>query len=115
MFKFNVLMIIIPCCLALFGCSNISSLTKVHRIQIVQGNIFTQKDLDKLRPRMTKRQVNYIMGTPLILDPFDSDIWGYYYSIEAQGIAPKKVQITLSFKDNVLVDVEGDLQPEAFQ
>ena len=48
---------------------------------------------------MTRRQVIYVMGTPLVIDPFNSDTWGYYYGVEVKKSRKKYEQnIILSLK-----------------
>lgn len=51
--------------LALAGCS----FPGVYKIDIQQGNVVTQDMIDQLRPGMTRRQVRFIMGNPLIQTP----------------------------------------------
>ncbi|GLS26851.1 outer membrane protein assembly factor BamE [Marinibactrum halimedae] len=61
------------------GCSYLK-FPGVYRITIQQGNVVTQEMVDQLEMGMTKRQVRYVLGTPLIDDPFNHDRWDYYYS-----------------------------------
>jgi len=53
---------------------------KVHKLDIQQGNVVTQEMVDKLRPGMTRAQVRYVLGTPLVTDSFHQDRWDYFYS-----------------------------------
>ncbi len=46
---------------------------------IQQGNVLTASAIDELKVGMTRRQVSYVLGTPLIADPFHQDRWDYYY------------------------------------
>lgn len=95
--------------LLLAGCSILS----VHKINIDQGNIVTQDIINDLKIGMTKRQVIYVLGTPLIVDPFSPDRWSYYYAVELNNRTKRYEQkVTLIFEDNTLVTIEGDLQPE---
>jgi outer membrane protein assembly factor BamE len=41
--------------------------------------------LDKLKPGMTPAQVRFILGTPLVVDPFHKDRWDYVYRLERGG------------------------------
>ena len=63
------------------GCSNIDSLgfPGVHKIDIQQGNLFTDEMVELLRPGLTQRQVQYVMGTPLVVDTFNPNHWDYVY------------------------------------
>ena len=85
---------------------------KVYRIDIPQGNIVTQEMVDKLQPGMNKRQVRFVMGSPLILDTFEPERWDYLRSME-EGRKKKRTQqrISLYFENDLLVRMEGDLAP----
>lgn len=52
----------------------------VYRIDIQQGNILAQKDIDKLRPGLTKKQVVFVLGSPVVDDAFSDNHWTYLYS-----------------------------------
>ena len=67
--------------LALAGCS----FPGVYKIDIQQGNVVTQDMIDQLRPGMTRRQVRFIMGNPLIQDTFNTNRWDYLYSLQPGG------------------------------
>jgi outer membrane protein assembly factor BamE len=67
--------------------------------------------VDQLRPGMTKRQVAFIMGTPLLTDPFHDRRWDYLYSNEPGGEARMQKQITLVFENDELAGLQGDFRP----
>ena len=46
------------------------TLPGVYKIDVIQGNVITQEMINQLRPGMDKRQVKFILGTPLLVDPF---------------------------------------------
>lgn len=96
--------------LLLGGCGNVSSFRfpGVYRIDIPQGNIITQDMIDQLRPGLTKRQVNFILGTPLIRDTFDQDRWDYVYSYQPGGGERLQERLAVFFEDGALVRFEGD-------
>ena len=52
----------------------------VYKINVEQGNIVTPEMVAQLKPGMTRRQVKFILGTPLVEDTFDIDRWDYIYS-----------------------------------
>jgi outer membrane protein assembly factor BamE len=83
----------------------------MYRQDIQQGNIVTQEMINKLRPGMARRQVQYIMGTPILVDVFHQDRWDYYYSMKKGGEAAVRERISLYFKDNKLTKIEGDFRP----
>jgi len=103
--------------LALSACSSGSfdrlraSLPGVYRMDIHQGNIVTQEMVDQLKPGMNQRQVAFILGTPLIKDPFNDHRWDYLYSNEPGGQARMQKRITLVFENDELVGLQGDFRP----
>ncbi len=82
----------------------------VHKVDIQQGNVITQKQLSALKVGMSKRDVRYILGTPLVVDPFHSDRWDYYYSFK-QGSNKdfEKRRITVVFEEEKLARIDGDV------
>ena len=83
----------------------------VYRLDIQQGNILAQKDIDKLRLNLTKNQVMFVLGTPVIDDGFSDDKWVYLYSYrnsKANITTTKKLE--LHFKDDKLVQAAGDYE-----
>lgn len=97
----------------LSACSGIGSLDfpGVYKISIPQGNIITQDMVDQLRPGMTKRQVIFVMGTPLVRDPFHQDRWDYIYSFQPGGGIRGQERVTVFFRDDQLVSFTGDFVP----
>ena len=82
----------------------------VYRVDIQQGNVVDQAMINKLRPGMDKKQVKYIMGTPLITDTFHNDRWDYLYSFEPGRGEREQRRITLFFKEDKLDRVDGNIQ-----
>lgn len=101
--------------LLLAGCGNVSSFRfpGVYRLDIPQGNIITQDMVDQLRPGLTKRQVNFILGTPLIRDTFDQDRWDYVYSYQPGGGERVQERLVVFFEDGALVSFGGDFTQSA--
>lgn len=83
----------------------------VYKIGIPQGNIITQEMVDQLRPGMTKRQVIFVMGTPLVRDPFHQDRWDYIYSYQPGGGERGQERVTVFFENDLLVSFTGDFVP----
>ncbi len=98
------ILVLICAVLALSACS----FPGVYRIDIPQGNIITQEMVDQLRPGLTKRQVNFIMGTPLIRDTFDQDRWDYVYSFQPGGGERAQERLTVFFENGELTRFVGD-------
>ena len=92
----------------LAGCS----FPGVYKIDIQQGNVVTQDMIDQLRPGMTRRQVRFIMGNPLINDTFHANRWDYLYSIQPGGGARQQERVSLMFdSSDHLVGLAGDFMP----
>jgi len=105
-----LLLISIP----LISCSTTTyHIPGVYRIDIQQGNIFDQNMIDQLRPNMTKRQVLYIMGSPMLIDIFHKDRWDYIHLEQLAGKRHKQQKLSLLFNENLLVGVQGDYKPSA--
>lgn len=101
--------------LLLAGCKQVPQVTVPtlpglgpHKIDIQQGNVITQEMIDKLQPGMTRNQVRFILGTPLLVDPFRTDRWDYVYSMKKGGEVIEQRQLKVFFADDKMVRVEGD-------
>jgi outer membrane protein assembly factor BamE len=94
--------------LALAGCS----FPGVYKIDIQQGNVVTQDMIDQLRPGMTRRQVRFIMGNPLIQDTFHANRWDYLYSLQPGGGERQQERMSIFFNESdQLVSLSGDFMP----
>lgn len=97
--------------LMLSACSSLE-FPWVYKISVQQGNILDQEDIDQLEIGMTKRQVQFVMGSPLLVDTFNPDRWDYYYSkLDGKGKVMKK-RFTVIFEDDRYVRHEGDYAPK---
>lgn len=88
----------------LAGCS-----VKPYKIDIQQGNVVTQEMIAKLRPGMTRQQVKYVLGTPLVADAFHPERWDYFYKFDKAGNPADQRRLTLVFKDDQLDRIVGDV------
>ena len=77
-----------------------------HKIDIQQGNAISTETLNKVQPGMDRDQVRFILGTPLLTDPFHQDRWDYYYSMRKGRKEPERYGATLYFKGNALDRIE---------
>ena len=84
----------------------------VYRINVLQGNIVDQEMVDQLKPQMTRRQVRFVLGTPIIEDTFNADRWDYLYVLRLGNKQLLRSQLTIIFEGDVLIDVQGDLVGE---
>ena len=85
----------------------------VYRIDVQQGNVVEQQMLDRLEIGMERSKVRFIMGTPLLVDPFSRDRWDYVYRLRRGSGETIAQRVTLYFVDDRLARVEGDLASEA--
>ncbi len=87
----------------------LSGCLSVYKVEVQQGNVVTQEMVDKLKPGMSRSQVRFVMGTPLVIDPFHPDRWDYYYYLRRSNeSAGENQRVTVVFKDDNLVAVQGD-------
>ena len=87
----------------------LSGCSWVYKVEIQQGNVVTQEMIDKLKPGLTRSQVRYVLGTPLVTDPFHPERWDYYYYLRRSNEATGETQrLTVIFKNDTLLAVQGD-------
>lgn len=87
----------------------------IYRPEVQQGNVVTQEMTDQLKIGMSRRQVRFILGTPLIEDPFNQDRWDYYYSRLSRNRGLEQRRLSVFFKDDALVEIRGDLKPRPIE
>ena len=108
------LLLAIAAPLALTACETLlSNLPGIYKIDIEQGNMVDQAMVDQLRPNMTKRQVLYIMGSPMLADKFHESRWEYLYASQSGGEPRLQKRISLFFNGDNLMGVQGDFRPSA--
>jgi outer membrane protein assembly factor BamE len=73
----------------------------VYRITIQQGNFLEDKDIDQIAVGMTRTQVKYLLGTPMVADPFQSSRWDYVYYL-------KKGRLSSATERHFIVFFQGD-------
>ena len=98
--------------LSISGC-NKDKIPGVYRIDVRQGNDVTQEMLNQLEPGMTKSQVAYVMGTPLLIDTFNPDRWDYIYTYQPGNGDREQRRITVFFKDEQLARLDGNTRTVA--
>jgi outer membrane protein assembly factor BamE len=83
----------------------------VANVAVQQGNVITQEMVDRLKPGMTRRQVAFVMGEPVLRDPFNPDRWDYVYSVQVGRVVYQQMRMSLFFDGDVLREFSGDLTP----
>jgi outer membrane protein assembly factor BamE len=82
-----------------------------HKIDVQQGNYVDQEMVAKLKPGMTRSQVRFVLGTPLVADPFHANRWDYVYRMKKNGGPAEERKISVVFEDDKLARVDGDVVP----
>jgi len=99
-------------CLLLAACSStpdVVSYISPYRIDVRQGNMVTQDMVAQLKPGMTKDQVRFVLGTPLLVDIFHKDRWDYVYRLQPGRGEVQQRRMTVFFDDGKLARVAGDV------
>ncbi len=76
-----------------------------YKMDIRQGNYITAEMRDKLRLGMTRSQVRFVLGTPMLSDPFHDNRWDYVYRLEHAGKVVEQHDLTVFFEGDSLVRV----------
>jgi outer membrane protein assembly factor BamE len=85
----------------------------VYRQDIQQGNFLEAKAVNQLQVGMTRSQVRYLLGTPMVPDLFDKDRWDYlYYFQHGRLRRPEQRHVIVYFKDDKVTTFERDNVPE---
>jgi outer membrane protein assembly factor BamE len=80
-----------------------------YRMEIQQGNFVSQEMVSQLKPGMTKEQVRFILGTPMVTDIFHSDRWDYVYWRETSDGRREQRKLTVLFENGQLARLDGDV------
>jgi outer membrane protein assembly factor BamE len=93
------------------GCSSVPRIPGItpYRMEIQQGNYVSQDMVAQLRPGMTKEQVRFVLGTPMVTDIFHSDRWDYVYWRELPNGSREQRRVTVRFENGQLARVDGDV------
>ena len=95
-------------CLAILlaGCA----LPRPYTLDLQQGVVLDQKMMSRLKAGMTRNQVGLALGTPLLADPLHADRWDYVYYTRVRGVVGEWRRLTLTFKDDKLASIAGDVK-----
>ena len=95
---------------AVSGCTADVDFVKPYRIDVRQGNYVTQDMVSQLQPGMSRDQVRFVLGTPLVSDIFHADRWDYVYRFQpGKGVAQER-RLTVIFEEGRLVRLDGDVR-----
>ena len=87
----------------------------VYRANVSQGNIIEEEDLDQVEVGMTRSQVRFLLGTPMIDDPFHAQRWDYvYYITIGRRKATAKRWVSIEFENDTVTEIrrEQELNPD---
>jgi outer membrane protein assembly factor BamE len=104
----NALLLALACTLAACG---VPRLVTPYRMEIQQGNYVSQEMVSQLRAGMTREQVRFVLGTPLLTDIFHADRWDYVFYREAGRGMSEERKLTVIFVEGKLARLDGDVVP----
>lgn len=106
-FLFSVILLLTACTKSQTGGYNLPLL---YKIDVQQGNVVEQEMLNKLEQGMDQDKVKFILGTPILIDPFHTNRWEYVYSYSKNGEVREQRHITVYFDENKLLShIRGDV------
>jgi outer membrane protein assembly factor BamE len=77
-----------------------------HKPEMRQGNVWSLESGGGLRTGMSRAQVRYLMGTPMLVDPFHRDRWDYVHLFRpSDGLTVKRL-VTVHFADGKVERIE---------
>jgi outer membrane protein assembly factor BamE len=94
----------------LVGTLSIASGCTPYKMEVQQGNFISQEMVSQLKQGMTRDQVRFVLGSPLVVDPFREDRWDYVYTrTPANSSKTETRRLSVIFANDVLARVEGDI------
>ena len=75
----------------------------VYRIDVPQGNYLEASTVAQVKPGMTAQQVQYLLGTPVLIDPYSNLTWYYVFLQQHSYQKPEQHTFTVKFDQNGLV------------
>lgn len=100
--------------LTLTACSSFE-FPGAYKLPIDQGNIITGEMVSQLDVGMSRSQVEYILGSPLIRDTFSPNRWDYLFTLDDRENKVERHQLTVFFENDRVSHYETDVKPEQEQ
>jgi outer membrane protein assembly factor BamE len=96
---------------AISGCSSVPRIVNEYKIDVQQGNVLTQDMVSQLRPGLSRDQVRFILGTPVLMDMFHANRWDYVYRLQKGNSGAVEMRKFSVFFDSggKLSSVSGDV------
>lgn len=95
--------------------SNACGIIRPYVADKAQGNVISKEKVDQLKIGMTKAQVQYLMGVPILEESFDPNRWDYVYTLKPANSQMQKKRLTVYFIGNKLVRMDGTYQSESLE
>jgi outer membrane protein assembly factor BamE len=82
----------------------------VYRVDVQQGNLLEQDDIDAVKVGMTRNQVRFLLGTPVALDAFHNNRWDYiYYFRQGRSQKAERRWLVVYFDDDLVHEIQRDV------
>jgi outer membrane protein assembly factor BamE len=104
-------------CAALSACSSqpvlprVANFLRPYRPDVQQGNVITRDMVEQIRPGMTRDQVRFMLGTPMLRDVFHEDRWDYPYMLTRGSGETQIRKLVVFFADGHVHHFESDAMP----
>lgn len=108
----RILLLSLPFLVACSSTPEVVSYLSPYRIDVRQGNFVTQDMVVRLKPGMSRDQVRFALGTPLVTDMFHADRWDYVYRFQPGRGETQLRRLVVFFEGGKLVRVGGDVVAE---
>jgi small protein A homolog len=99
--QFKILLGIAVLALSLSACSTVEKV--VYRIDVPQGNYLEATNVAQVKQGMTAQQVQYLLGTPVLIDPYSNLTWYYVFLQQRAYQAPDQHTFTVKFDQSGVV------------
>ncbi len=84
----------------------------VYRMAVQQGNFLDARQVTQVQVGMTRAQVRFLLGTPMLPDAFDSARWDYLYTLQVAALKkPQRQRLTVFFEGDKVARIENDGAP----
>ena len=84
----------------------------VYRMAVQQGNYLDARQVTQVQVGMTRAQVRFLLGTPMLPQAFDNDRWDYLYTLQMRSLKrPQRQRLTVYFEGDKVARIENDGAP----
>jgi len=80
----------------------------VYRMAVQQGNYLDARQVNQVQVGMTRAQVRFLLGTPMLPPGFDNDRWDYLYTLQLRTLKrPERQRLTVYFEGDKVARIEN--------